>query len=136
MIENEIEAIKKKYRNPNILQEAVENIADYYADVYINNNFEFPVVKEIKSRSFKMANKIQELENVLLDQIEKLSDDSLFENKESANVVLEKSKAISFLSSNFVELQQLKLNIVKTVSNSRNKSFNNFLGIEEKTEDV
>lgn len=132
MTENEIEAIKKKYRNPNILQEAVENIAGLFADVYIKKiKIDVPV-KETKSRSFKMSNRIQELENVLLDQIEKLSDDSLFENKETANVVLEKSKAISSLSSNFVELQQLKLNIVKTVSNSKSDSFNSFLGIEEK----
>lgn len=132
MTEIEIEAIKKKYQNKNVLQEAVENIADFYADVYIKKiKIDVPV-KKTKSRSFKMSNKIQELENVLLDQIEKLSDDSLFENKETANVVLEKSKAISSLSSNFVELQQLKLNIVKTVSNSRNESFNSFLGIEEK----
>lgn len=136
MTEYEIEAIKKKYQNKNVLQEAVENIADLFAGVYIKKiKIDVPV-KETKSRSFKLSNKIQELENVLLDQIEKLSDDSLFENKETANIVLEKSKAISSLSSNFVDLQQLKLNIVKTVSNSRNDSFNSFLGIEEKTEDV
>lgn len=59
MTENEIEAIKKKYRNPNILQEAVENIADLFADVYIKKiKIDVPV-KETKSRSFKMSNKIQ-----------------------------------------------------------------------------
>lgn len=54
-----------------------------------------------------------ELEDVLLNQIETLADDSLFEDKEKAEILINKSKAISELSKNFTELQQTKLAIAR-----------------------
>lgn len=57
--------------------------------------------------------KILELENVLLDQLEKLNDDSLNTSEEELNRVLNKSKAISALADNVIELNRLKLDIVK-----------------------
>ena len=69
-----------------------------------------------------------ELEEVLLNQIETLADDSLFEDKEKAEILINKSKAISELSKNFTELQQTKLAIAK--EGSRCGSYDKFLGIE------
>lgn len=57
--------------------------------------------------------KILELENILLDQLEKLNDDSLNTSEEELNHVLNKSKAISALADNVIELNRLKLDIVK-----------------------
>lgn len=69
-----------------------------------------------------------ELEDVLLNQIETLADDSLFEDKEKAEILINKSKAISELSKNFTELQQTKLEIAK--EGSRCGLYDKFLGIE------
>ena len=69
-----------------------------------------------------------ELEDVLLNQIETLADDSLFEDKEKAEILINKSKAISELSKNFTELQQTKLAIAK--EGSKCGLYDKFLGIE------
>ena len=69
-----------------------------------------------------------ELEDVLLNQIETLADDSLFEDKEKAEILINKSKAISELSKNFTELQQTKSAIAK--EGSRCGLYDKFLGIE------
>lgn len=73
-------------------------------------------------------NLFTELEDVLLNQIETLADDSLFEDKEKAEILINKSKAISELSKNFTELQQTKLAIAKEAS--RCGLYDKFLGIE------
>lgn len=78
-------------------------------------------------------NQFKELENVLLDQIEKLSDDSLFEDEQKARIVIEKSRAISDLSENFTTLQQTKLAIAKEISKDivyNDVQLKGFLGIE------
>lgn len=74
--------------------------------------------------------KIEELEKTLLDQIEKLNDDSIFSNKEEAFLVIEKSKTISALASTFIDMQSLKLNIAKELEKSGG-IYEKFLGIEE-----
>lgn len=74
--------------------------------------------------------KINELENVLLDQIEKLNDDTIFEDKEKAGILVERSKAISSLTQNFVNVQNMKLNVVKTLSENGG-IYESYLGIED-----
>lgn len=75
--------------------------------------------------------KIEELEKTLLDQIEKLNDDTVFEDKEKAGILVERSKAISSLTQNFVNVQNMKLNVVKTLSDNGGL-YENYLGIEDK----
>lgn len=68
---------------------------------------------------------LAELENVLLDQIEKLSDDSIGEDKEETRLMVERSKAISELSTNVVAINNLKLSFVKEL----NKNGNLYAGV-------
>ena len=76
--------------------------------------------------------KIEELEKTLLDQIEKLNDDTIFEDKEKVGILVERSKAISSLTQNFVNVQNMKLNVVKTLSDNGGL-YENYLGVEDKT---
>lgn len=54
-----------------------------------------------------------ELENVLLDQIEKLNDDSIFEDKEAVKKLIERSKVISDLTNSYINIQRTKLDAQK-----------------------
>lgn len=54
-----------------------------------------------------------ELENVLLDQIEKLNDDSIFEDKEAVKNLIERSRAISDLTNSYIDIQRTKLDAQK-----------------------
>lgn len=74
--------------------------------------------------------KVSELERTLLDQIEKLNDDSLFNNQEEAKLVIEKSKAISALANTYVGVQGMKLSIAKEL-NSNGGIYEKYLGLEE-----
>lgn len=52
--------------------------------------------------------KLDELENTLLDQIEKLNDDSLADDPEKAQMMIEKSKVMSDLAGRLNEMNGLK----------------------------
>lgn len=140
MTEQEVIAIREKYKNPKIMQEAVFNVANIFASEFTKRGAEISVFTEKKTYTTKkykpkgdkvMAgqSKVTELENVLLDQIEKLNDDSIMEEPEKAKVLIDRSRAISELSKNLVDLQQLKLNVVKTVERNGGV-YNKYLGIE------
>lgn len=72
--------------------------------------------------------KIQELENCLLDQIEKLNDDSLASDVDAAKAVIEKSKAMSDLTNSYIGLQRMKLDVVKHLS-ANGGLYEDYLGI-------
>ena len=74
---------------------------------------------------------IKELEATLLDQIEKLNDDSIAESEESCRALIERSNAISNLSRNVIEIQRLRLDVVKTLENNGGL-YEEYLGIEDK----
>lgn len=74
---------------------------------------------------------INELERVLLDQIEKLNDDSTAEDEGEAKMMIEKSKAISDMAGKFTEIQRLKFEVVKHADNN-GTLYTGFLGIAEK----
>lgn len=73
--------------------------------------------------------KLSELESVLLDQIEKLNDDSIAEDEVEAKTLVERSKAMSELAGKFIDMNRLKLDIVK-VGSDNGGLYNKFLGIE------
>lgn len=76
---------------------------------------------------------IAELENVLLDQIEKLNDDSIADNKEEVEKIIGRSKAISDLASNYINLQQLKISAVLAVEKTGGlPAYEKYLGITDK----
>ena len=76
---------------------------------------------------------INELENVLLDQIEKLNDDSIADNKEEVEKIIGRSKAISDLASNYINIQQLKISAVLAVEKTGGMPvYEKFLGITDK----
>ena len=75
--------------------------------------------------------KIQELEAVILDQIEKLNDDSIMADGEQAKVMIEKSRAISELTNSYIGINRMKLDVVKELNRSGNV-YEEFLGIEKK----
>ncbi len=81
------------------------------------------------------ANKTKELENVLLDQIEKLNDDTIFENPEATKTLIERSKAISALTDSFVEVLRVNLDVVRELNKSGAiPEYEKFLGIETRKE--
>ena len=75
--------------------------------------------------------KIDELENTLLDQIEKLNDDSLAEDVDKAKIMIEKSKVMSDLAGRVTELNRLKLDVYRE-ANENGGIYEKFLGIESK----
>lgn len=72
---------------------------------------------------------LAEMEKALLDQIEKLNDDSLTEDPEQARLVIEKSKAMGDLAGRVTEINKLKLDIYKE-ANQNGGLYEKFLGIE------
>lgn len=75
--------------------------------------------------------KLNELENVLLDQIEKLNDDSIGDDVEAVKNMVERSKAISSLTNNVMELNRFKLEVVRHCEQD-GTMYEQFLGIEDK----
>lgn len=125
MTAEQIQQIKEKYKNPLYMKQAINSVADKLADEYIKQEMKV----EVKEKKTMPNNRIKELENVLLDQIEKLNDDSIFEEEERAKIMIEKSKAISELSKNFTDIQRIKLEVVRQAENS-GTSYTKYLGIE------
>lgn len=126
MTAEQIQQIKEKYKNPTNMQHAINNVAGILANEYVKQGLNI----ELKEKKTMAGNsKIKELENVLLDQIEKLNDDSLFEDEEKAKIMIEKSKAISDLSKNFTEIQRMKLEVVRHAENN-GTLYTKYLGIE------
>ena len=76
-------------------------------------------------------NRLQELENVLLDQIEKLNQDDIASDKEAAQVLIERSQAMSNLANSYISINRLKLDVVKELNNSGGL-YEDYLGIEDK----
>lgn len=74
-------------------------------------------------------NKAHELEMVLLDQIEKLNDDSIMEDTEKAKVLIERSQAMSNLANAYIGVNRMKLDIVKEM-NKGGTIYEKYLGIE------
>lgn len=72
--------------------------------------------------------KLNELENVLLDQIEKLNDDSISEDEKATEMLVNRSKAISDLAGNVMNLNRLKLDVVKHAEQNGGV-YDDYLGI-------
>ena len=73
---------------------------------------------------------ITELEKVLLDQIEKLNDDSIMEEPEQAKMLIDRSNSISSLANSFMSIQKTKLDIVKELTKNGGL-YESYLGIKE-----
>ena len=131
MTPEQIQQIREKYKNPLYMKQAINSVADKFADEYIKQEMNIEVnggKKKMEKTAIKMT-RFDELENVLLNQIEMLNDESILTEKESATIAIEKSKAISALAGNFTELQKTKLDIVKTARQDRGV-YDKYLGIE------
>lgn len=76
---------------------------------------------------------ITELEKVLLDQIEKLNDDSIMEQPEQAKMLIDRSNSISSLANSFMSIQKTKLDIVKEL-NKNGGLYESYLGIKDDTQ--
>lgn len=75
---------------------------------------------------------IKELESVLLDQIEKLNDDSIAEDGDKAKIMIERSRAMSDLADSYINVNRMKLDVVKEL-NKNGGLYEDYLGIEDKT---
>ena len=75
--------------------------------------------------------RIDELEKTLLDQIEKVNDDSLAEDFDNARIMIEKSKVMSDLAGRVTELNRLKFDLYQE-ANANGGIYEKFLGIENK----
>ena len=73
---------------------------------------------------------IKELELTLIDQIEKLNDDSIAEDEQACRAMIEKSNAMSGLTNAYIGIQRLKLDIVKQLDKNGGL-YEEYLGIEE-----
>lgn len=131
MTPEQIQQIKEKYKNPLYMKQAINSVAGVLADECIKQemNIEVDRSKKKMEKTEIKKTRFEELENVLLNQIEMLNDESILTDKESATIAIEKSKAISDLTGNFTELQKMKLDIVKTVMKERGV-YDKYLGLE------
>lgn len=78
--------------------------------------------------------KFNELETVLLDQIEKLSDDSICEDPNEANALVNRSNAMVGLTNSFINIYRTKIDAVKILSQQGAiPAYEKFLGIEAKS---
>ena len=73
--------------------------------------------------------KAQELENVLLDQIEKLNDDSVMDDPEKAKILIERSQSMANLTNAYIGVNRMKLDVVKEL-NKGGTLYEKYLGIE------
>ena len=73
--------------------------------------------------------KVQELENVLLDQIEKLNDDSVMDDPEKAKILIERSQSMANLTNAYIGVNRMKLDVVKEL-NKGGTLYEKYLGIE------
>lgn len=81
--------------------------------------------------------KIDELEATLLDQIEKLNQDDVMTTPEEADHLIARSKAMSDLTGNIIEIQKVKIDAqrvkieaVKVAQDACGLGYENYLGIE------
>lgn len=81
--------------------------------------------------------KIEELEATLLDQIEKLNQDDIMDKPEEADRLIARSKAMSDLTDNIIEIQKVKIDAqrvkieaVKIVQDACGLGYENYLGVE------
>ena len=72
---------------------------------------------------------IHELERTILDQIEKLNDDSIADDAEKAQRMIDRSRAIAELTNSFVGINRMKLDVVKEL-NKNGSLYEGYLGIE------
>lgn len=128
LTDEQIIALRNKYKNPLNVKKSIENIAEIIVDKY-HTAYKEVTMQPIKKLKLQDNNYIQQLENVLLDQIQKLNDDSIQSTDEESKILYERSNAISNLAKNFSELQRTKLDIVKLAIQGEGL-YDNVLGIE------
>lgn len=68
------------------------------------------------------------VEDALVSQIQALNDDSIFNDKESAKMLVERSKAISDLACRFVEMDRMKLEAIRVYTAAGYKPPENAVG--------
>lgn len=73
--------------------------------------------------------KVQELEDIILEQVKKLGSEMAEDNPEKLNAILEKSRCISELADSYVEINRMKLDVVKELNNG-GTLYERYLGIE------
>lgn len=73
---------------------------------------------------------IKELERTLIDQIEKLNDDSLAENEAECRAMVERSNAMSGLTNAYIGIQRMKLDVVKQLDKNGGL-YEEYLGIKD-----
>lgn len=79
-----------------------------------------------------MKNRIKELEETILSQIEALNDDSLSDDEEKAKRIIDRSKAMAELANSYVSIQRMKLDAVKEL-NRNGSLYEKYLGIGDET---
>lgn len=73
--------------------------------------------------------RISELEKTLLDQIEALNDLSICKSAEEVSLLVDRSKAMSDLAGNVIDIYKLKIEAVK-LSEDNSGLYDKYLGIE------
>ncbi|MGI0530616.1 hypothetical protein IZU27_02615 [Treponema socranskii] len=77
-----------------------------------------------------MNSRIKELEDTILDQIEKLNDDSLAGDAEETQRMIDRSKSIAELTNAYVNVNRMKLDVVKELNRS-GTLYEGYLGIND-----
>lgn len=72
---------------------------------------------------------VKELEEVLLNQIEMLNDESIGEDSEKVQQMIDRSQSIASLTNAYIGVQRVKLDVVKELNRGGNL-YESYLGIE------
>mgnify|MGYP007101837787 CR=1 FL=1 len=87
--------------------------------------------------------RIQELENLLLDQIEKLNQDDVLNKPDELQGLLDRSKAITELTDSLLDVQRLKIDTqrvkieaVKVAKDQQGLGYDKYLGISADSNDT
>lgn len=85
----------------------------------------------MEAKKTKKRARIGELEETLLDQIEKLNQDDILTEPDAAKALIERSKCMAALADSYVEVNRLKLDVVNAAVKAGGL-YDGYLGLEAK----
>ena len=133
MTQLEIEFYKAKLSDKHYMEKAVVDCADRFTDAIIKRGACIARQEEKKEKEVIMQNKLEDLNNHLFEQIERLQDDEVCHDMMSIEAEVAKSGAISKLAQGIIDIGNLQLNAIKIAKDDNMRlSIPNQFGIESR----